>query len=112
MITRRCFIIIGGAITNGNNFSQHYSAMDTDPSLSTSLPPASLRLDRSQMEVKLISVTNPRDYEQEMGVLLSKGYVPIGELRLEPFRGEWYIDGANQWQRKEGVRYIREMVKE
>lgn len=64
------------------------------------------------MEIKLISVTSPRDYEQEVGLLLLEGYKPIGDLRIEPIMGEWYIDGANQWQRKQEVRYIREMVKE
>ena len=64
------------------------------------------------MDIKLITTTSRRDYEQEIGILLKEGYKPLGDLRLERLIGEWYLDGANHWQRKQEIRYIREMVKE
>lgn len=60
--------------------------------------------------VKVIDVSGKSEYELEATTLISNGYKPSSDLKIE--RDSYrYVGGDNQWHTENRTRYIREFTK-
>lgn len=65
--------------------------------------------DQQTPAIKLVSVTSKEAYEQEVSRLISLGYEPMGELKVESYKEQRFNGGGNMWEIVSGARYTREM---